>query len=72
MHGHHCFFHQKSENYLKDNNIVPVYGCINVCQDSQGRIYRIPNFCINLPYFEKQLMEDDGMHTEELTIKLYL
>ena len=48
-------FVEKSLNYLATNGIQPVDGCLNHLIDSQNKEYRIPNFCINEPFMEKEL-----------------
>ena len=51
-----CVFpHIKSEEYLAEHGFKTVEGCINLCVDPQGNIYKVPNYCINDPYFEKEL-----------------
>jgi hypothetical protein len=44
---------------LNSLGIQTVEGCINHLKDKSGNIYRIPNFCINDPYFEKHISEED-------------
>ncbi len=49
-----------------------VSGCINELQDSLGKVYRVPNYCINDPYFEKSLKgEDITRPGYKIKIKLY-
>jgi hypothetical protein len=49
-----------------------VNGCINELQDSLGKIYRVPNYCINDPYFEKTLkVEDITRPGYNIKIKLF-
>ena len=47
--------HIKSEEYLAEHGFKTLDGCINICVDPQGNIYKVPNYCINEPYFEKEL-----------------
>ena len=47
--------HIKSEEYLAEHGFKTLDGCINICVDPQGNIYKVPNYCINDPYFEKEL-----------------
>jgi hypothetical protein len=52
--------------------LTPVNGCINQLQDSIGKVYRIPNYCINDPYFEKALkLEDKNRPGYNIKVKLY-
>ena len=46
-------------------------GCINHLIDSNGNEYYIPNYCINDPYFEKELSEEEKNDEETLEIILY-
>ena len=56
-----CVFpHIKSEEYLAEHGFKTVDGCINMCVDPKGNIFRVPNYCINDPYFEKELKEKLG------------
>ena len=43
----------RSSLLLEEYGIKPVNGCINHLVDSKGNYYKIPNYCINDPYFEK-------------------
>jgi hypothetical protein len=61
----------RARNLLQAYNLTPVDGCINDLQDSQGKSYHIPNFCINDPYFEKELKSEEEKHiSKKLNIKL--
>ena len=54
------------------NNIIPLNGCINCCKDLEGNIYKIPNFCINNPYIEKELIKEiTGKENKELKVILH-
>ena len=51
-----CVFpHIKSEQFLAEHGFKTLDGCINMCVDAQGNIFRVPNYCINDPYFEIEL-----------------
>ena len=63
--------HIKAEEYLYKNNIKTLDGCINQCVDAYGNIYKVPNFCINDPYFELELLPKDNSHNEEIEIILF-
>jgi hypothetical protein len=61
----------RARNLLQAYNLVTVNGCINNLQDMQGKIYHIPNFCINDPYFEKEIKEEEDKHiSKKINIKL--
>ena len=63
--------HIKEEEYLYKNNIKTLDGCIKQCVDDYGNIYKVPNFCINDPYFELELLPKDNSHNEEIEITLF-
>lgn len=50
---------ERGANYLETIKLKTVRGCINELQDKNGKLFRIPNYCINDPYFEK-LFEDEA------------
>ena len=45
---------------LEKYNLKCVDGCINHIIDENGEHYYIPNYCINDPYFEKELSEEEA------------
>ncbi len=47
----------KCEDYLIKNGFIIINGCVNQCTDYTKYIYKIPNYCINDPYFEKKLIK---------------
>ena len=49
----------KCEDYLIKNGFSTINGCVNQCTDYTKYIYQIPNYCINDPYFEKELVKVD-------------
>ena len=52
--------HIKAEEFLAKHNFRTMDGCINMCVDENGNIYRVPNYCINDPYFELELNPISG------------
>jgi hypothetical protein len=48
----------RASNYLENIKLKTVNGCINELKDKKGKIFRIPNFCINDPFFEKIISDD--------------
>lgn len=63
--------HIKAEEYLHKNELKTFAGCINQCIDRAGTVYRVPNFCINDPYFELELLPvDDENHKEKIMITI--
>jgi hypothetical protein len=60
------------ENYLNSKNIFVIGGCVNVLRDINNYMYKIPNFIINDPHYEKQLKnEEDYTKKESLHLILY-
>ena len=67
-----CIYdHIKAEEYLYKNNMKTLNGCINQCVDSMNNIYKVPNFCINDPYFELEILPEDKSHNKPLEIILF-
>jgi len=67
-----CIYdHIKAEEYLYKNNMHCKNGCINEVVDSYGNIYKVPNFCINEPYFELEILPEDNSHNEMINIILF-
>lgn len=60
-------------HYLQHFHIEPINGCISECKDKNGNIYKIPNYCINDPYFEREIKYDSDNKMEEiyLIVKFY-
>ena len=67
-----CIYdHINAEEFLYKNNIKTVEGCINMCVDNQGNIFRVPNYCINDPHFQLELLDKDEAKGEKIEIKLF-
>ena len=62
---------KKCEDYIIKNGFYTIDGCINHCSDNTKYNYIIPNYCINDPYFEKQL-DDIVPNREKKKIIIYL
>ena len=60
-------------HYLKHFKIELMNGCINECKDKYGNIYKVPNYCINDPYFERKLNDNDNktIKNELIDVKFY-
>ena len=58
---------------LDQYDILTYNGCINHLIDKERNQYKIPNYCINDPYFEREIKENNNCNTEEkkLNIKFY-
>ena len=58
--------HIKSEEYLASYGFKTLDGCINMCVDPEGNVFRVPNYCINDPYFELELLPKNGGNSSKL------
>ena len=60
-------------HYLKNFGIEPINGCINELKDKNGNIYKIPNYCINEPYFEREMKShnENQIENEKKEIRIY-
>lgn len=62
----------RSSSLLKTHRLTPVDGCISLIQDHYNNFYRVPNYCINDPFFEKELLAvDDNKETKTINITIY-
>ena len=67
-----CIYdHINAEEFLYKNNMKTLEGCINLCIDNQGNVFRIPNYCINDPYFQLELLEKEKSKGDEIEIRLF-
>jgi hypothetical protein len=66
-----CVFDEERANMtLGRYNLEVAVNCINHIVGAQGEHYFVPNYCINDPYFEKELsLKDDG--EKKLHLLLY-
>ena len=66
-----CIYdHINAEEFLFKNNIRTLNGCINMCLDEGGKLYRVPNFCINDPTFQLELLNNENSKKEKINIIL--
>ena len=66
-----CIYdHINAEEFLFKNNIRTLNGCINMCLDEDGKIYRVPNYCINDPTFQLELLNNENSKMEQINIIL--
>ena len=56
---------------LEENDLTIPEGCINHIRDNAGKDYYIPNFCINDPYFEKKL-EEQNQDVKDINVRICL
>ena len=67
-----CIYdHIKAEEYLYKNNMKCKSGCINEVVDANDNVYKVPNFCINDPYFELEILPEDNEHSDTINIILF-
>ena len=67
-----CIYdHINAEEFLFKNNIKTLEGCINMCTDNQGNIFRVPNYCINDPHFQLELLDKNEATGQNIEIKLF-
>ncbi len=57
---------------LEKAELTPVFGCLNILVDKKDKLYFIPNFCINEPFFEKNFNKEKITKENEKIIKLIL
>jgi len=62
----------RARNLLKTNNLKTANGCINTIQDNDGNTYKVPNFCINQPFFEKEIQNTPAEAIETKDLHLYM
>ena len=66
-----CIYdHINAEEFLYKNNMKTLEGCINMCTDNQGNVFRVPNYCINDPHFQLELLDKEEAKGEEIEKKL--
>lgn len=66
-----CIYdHVNAEEFLYKNNFKTVSGCINMCIDDDKNVYRIPNYCINDPYYELEILPKNEDNIKNIEIKL--
>ena len=65
------FDEYRSNILLKEYNINTVNGCINHLIDSKGNEYRIPNYCINEPYFEKLYFDEKDIIEKKVKLNIH-
>lgn len=56
---------------LEEYSLKTVNGCINHLVDSNGNYYKIPNFCINEPYFGIKNLDEKEVEEKRFKIKIY-
>jgi len=55
---------------LKQLQLTCIKGCLNCTQDTDGKFYYIPNFCINDPYLEKQFKSPERVNKDKKLLKV--
>ena len=62
---------ERASILLEEYKLNTVNGCINHLVDSEGNEYRIPNYCINDPYFGIINSEEKDVNEEKLRLNFY-
>ena len=57
-----------STGFSFNNSIKTLHGCINMCLDENGKVYRVPNYCINDPTFQLELLNNENSKKENINI----
>ena len=65
------FDEYRAELLLEEYKIKTVNGCINHLIDEKGNYYKIPNYCINDPYFGKLNEDTNNIREEKVKLKIY-
>ena len=61
----------RSNLVLEEYHLTTAEGCINHIIDTEGNHYYVPNYCINDPYFEKNLETNEDVEEKPLRLKLF-
>ena len=61
----------RSNLVLEEYHLTTAEGCINHIIDTEGNHYYVPNYCINDPYFEKNLETNKDVEEKPLRLKLF-
>ena len=61
---------ERASLLLEQYNISLINGCINYLKDEYGNKYKIPNYCINDPYFERNIFVNNT-ENKIMKIKFY-
>ena len=62
---------ERASILLDESNIKTVNGCLNHLIDSDGNEYKIPNYCINDPYFGIINSGEKDVKEEKLILNFY-
>lgn len=63
-----CNFLARALKLLKNHELVPIDNCLKLVQDNKGQIYRVPNWCINDPFYEKALNLERNSSVKKIKI----
>jgi len=63
---------QNIKAFLKAAGIRPFNRCLNICFDSHGQIYEVPNYCINPPIIYDANAQDVKRPEKEVLLNLKL
>ena len=55
----------RCESILKQYSLKLCNGKINELIDTKNRIYKVPNYCINLPFMERKILGEEEEHNNK-------
>ena len=61
-----------AKSLLEEYSLTTYNGCINHIIDQDGNHYHIPNYCVNLPYFEKQFKVKKNVEEKKIKVTMFL
>ena len=67
-----CVYDELRANMLlEEYGLTTESGCINHIIDQDGNHYHIPNYCINDPFFERELKTKKNINEKNIKIKMF-
>ena len=67
-----CVYDELRANMLlEEYGLTTHEGCINHIIDQDGNHYHIPNYCINDPFFERELKTKKNINEKNIKIKMF-
>ena len=67
-----CVYDELRANMIMEEyGLTTKNGCINHIIDQEGNHYHVPNYCINDPFFERQIKTKKNVEEKKVKIKLF-
>lgn len=67
-----CVYDELRANMIMEEyGLTTKNGCINHIVDQEGNHYHVPNYCINDPFFERQIKTKKNVEEKKVKIKLF-